>query len=146
MPHNRQSVFKKITKKGGSILLPPFFMAVIFCGVISCSRDLSQKGKLSFHNTGGKESFIFTVSDEFIEDNKDSPADEYNAKISKAEAELLEKFLKQNNYCDNDKTPTFIVTSRQEKIFDMTFAHLIEQNYKARAIVPRTYFGQCRSN
>lgn len=138
--HSRKFIFRKILKKGGSILLLPFFIALISCG----ARDLSQMGKLSFHNTGGRESFIFTVSDEFIEDNKNSPADEYNAKISQAEAELLQKILQRNDYCNNDKKPTFIITSKQEKIFDMTFAHLIEENYNARAIVPRTYFGQCR--
>ncbi len=142
MQLNKNSIFKKNAKKGSSILLLPFFMAVISCQ----SPDLNKMGKLSFHNTGGRESFIFSVSDEFLEENKDSPPDEYNAKISKAEAKLLVKFLKQNSYCDNDKTPSFLITSRQEKIFDMTFAHLIEQNYRAKPIVPRTYFGQCRTN
>jgi hypothetical protein len=138
---SRKFIIKNILKKGGSILLLPFFIALFSCA----QGDLANLGKLSFHNTGGKESFIFTVSDEFIADNKDSPADEYNAKISEAEAELLTKILSRNNYCDNKKTPSFVITSKQEKIFDMTFAHLIEENYNARAIVPRTYFGQCRS-
>jgi hypothetical protein len=66
-------------------------------------------------------------------------------KITKAENDLLAKLLKQSKYCQNDKEPPFIITSKQEKIYDMTFAHLIEENYNARPIVPKTYFGQCRS-
>ena len=128
----------KIFEKGSWIVLLPFFIA-------ACSQtDLSKSGRLSFHNTGGTGSFIFTVSDNFVQDHKNSPQSEYNPKITKAESDLLEKLLKQSGYCNNDKNPPYIITSKQEKIYDMTFAHLIEENYNARPIVPRTYFGQCR--
>jgi hypothetical protein len=57
----------------------------------------------------------------------------------------LTNLLKEQKYCLNDSGyPSFIITSRQEKIYDMTFAHLIEQNYNARPIAPRMYFGQCK--
>jgi hypothetical protein len=44
---------------------------------------------------------------------------------------------------DRSRTPLFTITSRQEKIYDMTFAHLIEESYNARPVAPRMYFGQC---
>ena len=131
----------KLYKKGRSFWLLPFFVFAFSC----VNQDLSKSGRISFHNTGGKGSFIFTVSEEFVEDNKNSAQDKYNPKISEAEAALLTKLLKQSKYCLNSKNPPFIITSKQEKIFDMTFAHLIEENYNARPIVPRTYFGQCKT-
>lgn len=134
--------FSKILNKGGNFLKwSPFFIGFLFsCGL----SDLSKYGQVSFHNTGLSRSFIFTVNEEFIEKNKNSKADEYNPKISAAEAKLLEFLLKKNDYCVSDKEPPYVITSKQEKIFDMTFAHLIEENYNAAPIVPRTYFGRCR--
>ena len=65
--------------------------------------------------------------------------------MTQAEAKLLTSLLKEQKYCLSDSgSPSFIITSRQEKIYDMTFAHLIEQNYNARPIAPRMYFGQCK--
>jgi hypothetical protein len=131
----------KFYKKGRGFWLLPFFVFVLSCA----NQDLSKSGRLTFHNTGGKGSFIFTVSEEFVEETRKSPQDKYNPKINEAEAALLKKLLKQSDYCVSGKNPPFIITSKQEKIFDMTFAHLIEENYNARPIVPRTYFGQCRT-
>jgi hypothetical protein len=46
--------------------------------------------------------------------------------------ELL-NLLEKRNYCVNDRgNILYSITSRQEKIYDMTFAHLIEQNYIIR--------------
>jgi P-type E1-E2 ATPase len=96
--------------------------------------------------TGDNNSFIFSVNDEFSQVSKKSPIDKKNPKITEAESELLTALLEQKKYClDKSGEAHFIITSRQEKIFDMTFAHLIEQNYKARPIAPRMYFGQCEA-
>jgi hypothetical protein len=129
---------KKDCKKGRSFLLLPFlFMA-------ACTTDPSRHGSISLHSTSDKNSFIFSVNDEFANATSTSPQDEKNPKITKAEAKLLAALLKQKKYCLNKHgTPLFAVTSRQEKIYDRTFAHLIEENYNARPIVPRMYFGQC---
>jgi hypothetical protein len=138
---NHRTSFYELLKKGSGFVLLPFFIFVTSCA----SHNIAKSGRLTFHNTGSKGSFIFTVSDEFITDNKNSPRDKYNPKITEAEASLLDELLDISQYCESDKEPPFIITSKQEKIFDMTFAHLIEENYNARPIVPRTYFGQCRS-
>ena len=93
---------------------------------------------------GDQNSFIFVVSEEFAKISNKSKRDKYNPKVTKAEAKLLNKILRKNQYCQNGKNPSFIITSKQEKIYDMTFAHLIEENYNAKPIVPKTYFGKCR--
>ena len=67
-----------------------------------------------------------------------------NVKISKIEFNLLQKLLKEKKFCINeDNDLAFEITSRQEKIYDMTFSHLIATSYKARPLSPRSYFGEC---
>lgn len=128
-------------KKGRSFLLLPFFLCAISCKNI----DPAQYGRVTLHNTGDNNSFIFSVNDEFSQISKKSPIDKKNPRITEAESKLLMALLEQKKYClDKNGDPHFLITSRQEKIFDMTFAHLIEQNYRARPIAPRMYFGQCQ--
>jgi hypothetical protein len=130
-----------IIKKGGGFLLLPF----LFC-IASCSNNLAESGKVSLHESLGENKyFVFTVSDKFLEKNKESPADEANPKMSEAESQLLIKLLKEKRYCANGSELSFVINSRQEKVYDMTFAHLIEKNYNARPISPRSYFGRCRN-
>lgn len=96
------------------------------------------------HNGVSKKSFTFFVEDDFIEKNIDSKIDKKNPKLTKAEAKLLYKILKQQKYCVNSDNDIFFkINSRQEKIYDVTFAHLIEQNYRAKPVSPRMYFGEC---
>ena len=133
---------KIISKKGRSLGFLPFFIFLVSCALVA---NPSRYGRVSLHNTGDMQSFTFTVSEDFMRLNKNSPMDKKNPKLSEAESELLYKLLDAKKYClDKDGEPAFVITSRQEKVFDMTFAHLIEQNYKSRPIVPRTYFGRCR--
>jgi hypothetical protein len=131
----------KLIKKGRKIFsFLPFFLFVV-----SCSGDLSHYGRVNTHGAdGSKNSFTFLVKDDFISKNSKSPQDKKNPKMTEAEVGLLTALLKEQDYCLNKYgNPVFTITSRQEKVYDMTFAHLIEQNYNARPIVPRTYFGQC---
>ncbi|MBM3579308.1 MAG: hypothetical protein FJX34_00865 [Alphaproteobacteria bacterium] len=111
----------------------------------SCSSvDQFRDGKVDLYNSNDSTSFVFTVSDDFTQKNKNSPYDKDNPKITEAESELLAALLTKRKIClDGDGAPLFRITSRQEKIFDVTFAHLIEQNYKARPVAPRMYFGRC---
>ena len=132
-------LLKFFLKKGGRVFLPPFFVFLV-----CCSGDLSRYGKVSLHNTADKKSFVFSVNEGFLKNNQDSPVDKVHNKMSKAEAGLLTKLLKEKKYCFNsDNKFRFEVSSKQEKIYDMTFAHLIEENYNARPISPRMYFGRC---
>ncbi len=110
----------------------------------SCASGSLHQGRVDLYGAGDLNSFVFTVSDEFILSHKDSIPDKKNPKITQAEAALLVTLLKEKKFClDDDSSPLFEITSRQEKIFDATFAHLIEENYKARAITPKMYFGKC---
>jgi hypothetical protein len=127
-------------KKGGKLIFLPFFLFAI-----SCAGNSSKYGRVTLHNTADKNSFVFSASEEFTKVNVASPKDKKFPKMTQAEAKLLTNLLKEQKYCLNDSGyPSFIITSRQEKIYDMTFAHLIEQNYNARPISPRMYFGQCK--
>ncbi len=113
----------------------------------SCAerKDLKH-GRVTMHDSMDKNSFTFSVSDEFLLSNKDSPEDKENPKMSVAESGLLKKVLKDRHYCLNKYgSPVFSIKTRQEKIYDITFAHLIESNYNARSVLTRMYFGQCDS-
>jgi ABC-type oligopeptide transport system substrate-binding subunit len=132
-----------IHKKGRKIF---FFLSFLFFAV-SCVTDLSRHGRVTLHSTADKDSFVFSVSDEFLQQNPDSPKNSKLFNMSDAELRLLEKLLKQKKYClGTFGSPNFTITSRQEKIYDMTFAHLIEKNYNARSVAPRMYFGQCKKS
>jgi len=128
-------------KKGSSFLLLPFFMLVF-----SCSDNLSNYGRVTLNSGSINDSFIFLVNEEFLSANYQSLNDKKFPKITEAELKLLKGLLNEKKYCLNRNGKTsFVITSRQEKIYDMTFAHLIEQNYRAQPIAPRMYFGQCAS-
>jgi hypothetical protein len=110
----------------------------------SCVANKSRHGRVEYYNSGDRGSFVFSVSDDFVVANKDSPQDQKNPKITKAESDLLASLLKEKKLCINSGgSPSFKINSRQEKIYDATFAHLIEKNYRARPLVPRTYSGKC---
>ncbi len=120
-------------------MLLPFFVFTI-----SCVADLSKYGRVTLHNTSDRESFIFSVNDAFLAANPPKQKEEAML-VSEAENKLLIALLMQKKYCLNSQgKPLFTVSSRQEKIYDMTFAHLIEQNYNARPVAPRMYFGHCK--
>ncbi len=121
------------------------FFLPLFLLVASCSSNLTQYGRVTLHSTSDKDSFVFSISNEFLQFSADSPKDRKFPKMTVAEVKLLTALLQEKEYCLNDNgEPSFAITSRQEKVFDMTFAHLIEQNYNARPIAPRMYFGQCK--
>jgi hypothetical protein len=111
----------------------------------SCAgSNLAQYGKVTPQNTANRDSFVFSVSEEYIANHRDSRADKIYPKMTEAEAKLLVRILKQQKYCYNkDSELAFKITSKQEKIYDMTFSHLIEQNYRARPVAPRMYYGEC---
>lgn len=119
-----------------------FFLTALTLSACSSSQELRQ-GKVTLHSTANKDSFIFTVDEKFCRKNKNSPKDKNNPIITKAEASLLEKLLDEKKYCVSKKSPNYVIISMQEKVYDATFAHLIEQSYNARPAAPKTFYGQC---
>lgn len=119
----------------------------IFIILISCSKpnDSSKDhlGKISFYNSINSKSFSFRISEKFT--NSDNSAiDKKHSIMTKSEVKLLKGLLKKNNYCINKKDELlFEIVSKQEKIYDVTFSGLIEQQYNARSLTPAIYFGKC---
>lgn len=120
---------------------------VLLIFLASCSTPYkTTDGKISLLNTANKNSFSFSISEEFGKANFTSKKDKKNPPLTKAESRLLTHLLKEKSYCTHEsRTPKFIITSTQEKVYDATYAHLIEKSYNARSITPKTYFGQCKT-
>lgn len=130
------------------LLIKKSVIITILCNILfSCSGNdlnLDRVGKLSFYNSFSSKSFSFTVSNHFATDGKPDQSDKKYPIMSKSEVKLLKSLLKKNNYCINNKNKlSFEVTSKQEKIYDVTFSGIIEQEYNARSLTPVTYFGKC---
>lgn len=121
-----------------------FVLCFLVINLSSCAqKNYSNAGKLSFYSSN-KKSFTFTVSEEYIKSNALSKQSKQFPRMTEAEMDLLIHLLKNNNYCINKSGKlSFLVTSKQEKIYDMTFSSLIEQNYNAKPVTPTTYFGVC---
>ncbi len=107
--------------------------------------DPIKYGYVSQSSIGeGYHSFVFIVSDDFLKKNPNPIVSKENSIITKGELSLLKKILQKERYCiDSDNKNSFVVTSKQEKIYDITFEHMIETSYNARPLTPITYFGQC---
>lgn len=119
-------------------------IAVLALVASACMINPSRYGKVRQYNSSDKKSFVFSVDEQYLEKHENSSKDEYYPLMTEAEIRLLRALLAQNNYCVIEGKPSFKINSRQEKIYDVTFAHLIEQNYKAKPVAPRMYFGECR--
>ena len=119
-------------------------LAALTLAVSACISDPSLYGKVKQYSTTDKKSFVFSIDESFIRKHEKSNKDENYPLMTEAEVKLLKSLLMQNDYCLNDESkPSFKINSRQEKIYDVTFAHLIEQSYNAKPVSPRMYFGQC---
>jgi hypothetical protein len=119
--------------------------AICLLSMFACMDNPSSYGKVTFYNSTNKNSFIFSVNEEYLQTNPHSKKDENYPQMTESEAKLLIRLLSQQNYClNNDGKTLFKITSKQEKIYDITFSHLIEQNYNAKPVTPRTYFGECK--
>lgn len=130
-------------------MLPSRIFILLLLIITSCATTLSKEdkhsAKLSFLNSANnKKAFSFAISDDFIKNHIDSKPSELYSKMNVDELALLTKFLQNNNYCINKNGElSFKITSKQDKVYDITFSSLIEQNYNARPISPATYFGEC---
>ena len=111
----------------------------------SCISNPSRYGKIRQYSTSDKKSLVFSVDDNFLQEHENSKKDENYSLMTQSEVALLKALMMEQNYCLNSESkPDFKINSRQEKIYDVTFAHLIEQSYNARVVAPRMYFGECR--
>ena len=118
-------------------------MAILLT-VVAC-QDPTIHAKIKPYSASNKNAFTFSIDEEFLRDHQNSRKDHYYPKMTEAEVTLLKRVLQKNNYCLNDEgKPSFVINSRQEKIYDITFSHLIEQNYNAKPVAPRMYFGECK--
>ncbi len=118
---------------------------VLILGLLSsCIANKKDLAELSTFTSVNKKTFSFAVSDKFILDNSNSDFSKLHPKMKNSELKLLISFLKKNNYCINNKGKLlFKINSKQEKIYDVTFSGLIEQNYNPRPVSPVIYFGEC---
>ncbi len=112
--------------------------------VSACIYDPSLYGKVRQYSASDKKSFVFSIDEEYLRDHAKASKDENYPLMNEAEVRLLSGLLMQNSYCLKEGKPAFKINSRQEKIYDVTFAHLIEQSYNAKPVAPRMYFGECR--
>jgi len=120
------------------------FLAILVVSTLFSCTPYNKYARISFHKTAERDSFTFTVSEEFEEENKSSAQDKENPIITKAESKLLRQALNKENYCLNKfGNPKFKIISKQQKIYDATYSHLVSQSYNARPAVPTTYFGEC---
>jgi hypothetical protein len=121
-------------------------LLLLFLITLACTSKKASKSpaSLSFHITGSKKTFIFTVSEDFLSQNKSSAVHKKHTKLTNAEFDLLLSLLKEKKYClDNKNKYAFSIDSRQEKIFDVTYSQLIAKSYNAKPISPVSYYGSC---
>lgn len=108
----------------------------------SC-MDPSKYGAVKRH--GGNNSFMFLVSEDFSKSHKNSRLNSKNTRLTNAEARLLSSLLRKEGLCvKGSSSPEYVITSKQEKVYDITYASLIEENYNAKSITPLTFYGYCK--
>ncbi len=122
----------------------PYLLTLIMLS--SCAGNIMQYGKVKKYNSGSSSNhtFLFKVEGEFVKKTESARMDEKHMLMNEEEVNLLNKLLLSNKMCLDDYSyPNYVITSKQERIYDVTFANLIEQNYNAKPVTPRTYFGRC---
>jgi hypothetical protein len=128
--------------------LPSFFLVIILILTIqSCTKyyDTDKYGKVSMYKSSSNSTaFLFKVEEGFAAKSFNSKRDKEHPLMNKAQVDLLNQILVDKKLCLGQYNyPKFRITSKQERIYDVTFANLIEQNYNTKPIVPLTYFGKC---
>jgi len=120
-------------------------ISFLFLSLHSCTnQDYYKHGKLTFHATSTKEFFIFNVDDSFYKKYKNSANNSQHPRLSDEEYKMLIALLKKHEYCNkNSFQPKFEIISRQEKIYDATFASLIAKTINSKSLTPVSYYGSC---
>lgn len=111
----------------------------------SCVHEnITQYGNIrTLENNGKERNFMFLVNDDELKKIYEFKYSNKKDIISKIEIELLEQLLHKHKLCTKKNKLKYQIKSKQEKIYDKTFSHLIRQNYNLRPSVPTTYFGKC---
>lgn len=112
----------------------------------SCAKiDAEKYGKVTLYKSSSKNpTFLFKVEESYVAKNIDSKRDEDHPLLNKAQVKLLNQVLINEGLClDQYNYPKFKITSKQQKIYDVTFANLIEQSYNAKPVMPLTFYGRC---
>lgn len=110
----------------------------------SCSQDLSRYGKVKEYRSANGVAFLFKVEESFTNSHNSTNRDKGQSMMNGDETSLLNRLLVKGKLClDQYNYPNYKITSKQKKIYDITFANLIEQNYNAKSVTPLTYYGQC---
>lgn len=113
---------------------------------MSCSKiDVGRYGKVSLYKSTSKSpTFLFKVEESYIAKTSSSKQDDEHPLLNKAQVNLLNQILISQKLClDQYNYPKFKITSKQQRIYDVTFANLIEQSYNAKPVTPLTFFGRC---
>jgi hypothetical protein len=125
-------------------LLYHFLLLLLVSSCVNSFVYDKNSAKLSLFKSANKKAFSFVIDSKLIEKNANSKPSALYPKMNVAEIKLLMNFLRDNNYCINQSGElSFKINSKQEKIYDITFSSLIEQNYNAKPVSPTTYFGEC---
>tara|TARA_A100001015_G_scaffold294282_1_gene371879 strand:+ start:2578 stop:2940 length:363 start_codon:yes stop_codon:yes gene_type:complete len=114
--------------------------------VASCAKiDAAKYGKVSLYKSTSKSpTFLFKVEESYVAKTIDSSKDDDHPLLSEAQANLLNQILINQKLClDEYNYPKFTITSKQQRIYDVTFANLIDQSYNAKPVTPLTFFGKC---
>lgn len=137
--------FIKKTIHSSSFIVYIFLCISLFILSACVSQADLNSVKLSFFkSSSGKKTFSFVVGEDLIKRHYNSKPSNVYPKMTEVELKLLKKVLQDNKYCINKNGElSFKITSKQEKIYDVTFPNLIERNYRAKSITPTTYFGEC---
>ena len=111
----------------------------------SCSGSMLKYGKVKrYKSSSNSQAFLFKVEEGFLKHGDPVERDTRHLLMNKDEARLLNRLLVNKKLClDGYNYPSYVITSKQEKIYDVTFANLIERNYNARPVSPLTYYGHC---
>lgn len=122
-----------------------FHIAILLL-TFSCAKiDAEKYGKVTLYKTSSKfPTFLFKIKEGYIAKNINSKKDGEHPLLNKAQVKLLNQVLINEGLClDQYNYPKFKITSKQQKIYDVTFANLIEQSYNARPVTPLTFYGRC---
>jgi hypothetical protein len=112
----------------------------------SCSlTKINDTGRVDLNDASGI-SFNFSINEERTNKDFSLSKDKNYPEMTELSAKLLMKILKRKKYCLNKEGKIdFMILSRQEKIYDITYSGLIEQSYSAKKpLSPIIYYGKCK--